>query len=237
MIDTFGQEPEETMDNRSAIRIGMAMASSKFEDYAVKKEFFWEILDRFDVEVDLDTFADVFNHQVDNFLTRYEDSLHCHWHGHQVWVNAPFSIMGDVVLKLIYEKVLAVVIVPVWVQHHWFKAIVQMACSQLDYPVGTEFFEIRTCRGNVQVGPLPWGVKAMLVDTRLKIGKVVSAPRPGHSAGTKAAKRRERKCRTLLALGSQLGKAEETQSPVLTIDGESVDRWQQHGVDHFGQSS
>lgn len=200
--------------------------TAKFEDYAVKREMFLEITKKFNVEVELDTFADVYNFQVDNFLTKYENSLESTWHGQKLWVNAPFSLMGDVVLKLVYEMVVAVVIVPVWGQHHWYKAILHLARSTLDFPVGMEFFEIRNSRGTSSVGPLPWGVKACLVDTRLQIGMAMVAPGPGQPAVTKAARRRERRRRTLLAMGRQIGP--ETEPPALTDHG--VDRWL-HGVD------
>lgn len=83
-----------------------------------------------------------------------------------VFVNTDFSQLSDTLIWLKREKVVSLLVVPVWENHLWYQFLVKNATHKFVFPLGTPLFQSqRTGR----VLPERWRCAAFVLDTRFAI--------------------------------------------------------------------
>lgn len=134
------------------------------ESYAVKEKYVHRIKTLWGIEPEVDGFATADNRRFSEWWghgSPYgEDAFGQHWGSERLlWLNPPFSHLGQVVEKLARDESHAVLVVPDWARSKWYKRAMKMSVAELVFPKGTKFFELR---GEPLKGTL-WGVKVMLI--------------------------------------------------------------------------
>ena len=141
------------------------------EEYAVRMCYVDQVLWEFELlgEEVQEAFASHLNHRFASYWTKEDNSFRKVWTHTQLWINAPFTLMDKVVLKLLCDEVqVAVVVAPVWKSQMWWPVLCQLSEKYVDFPVGTHFFEYWDEKANKMQdpGPLRWPVRVSLVNYR-----------------------------------------------------------------------
>ena len=147
------------------------------ENYAVS--FYWRdrVLQVFELKDKVNDIIDVFSDDTNRrFRNWYPDAWKEKWSPSRIhWWNPPFSVFGEVVLKILADKSIGVVVTPAWRNENWWKVLDSCAARSHVVPAGERVFELD---GNL-VGQTKWDVVFFLLQ-----------PEKGESA-----RRRERRLR------------------------------------------
>ena len=91
------------------------------------------------------------------------DGLQANWNNAVLlWMNPPYTRLGEAVEKMIAEKAEAVMIMPDWKSESWWKKLQPFVKKKYFYPIGNQIFEL----DGKLVDGVRWGVWAYKVDTR-----------------------------------------------------------------------
>jgi hypothetical protein len=150
------------------------------ESYAVC--FRWRdlILEEFNLLDRVDDFVDVFSDTSNRrFGQWYADAWKEKWDSSKMhWWNPPFSLIGDVVLKILADHSIGIVVAPAWRSENWFKVLDNVSSRRHVISAGEKIFELE---GSL-VGPTKWDVVFFLLD--------------GGQKKSETARRRERRMRS-----------------------------------------
>ena len=109
-------------------------------EWQLSKSYFREICQSFGVP-EIDLFASRLNKQIDCYVSwRPEpeafavDAFSINWSGKFMYMFSPFSIIGQVIVKVHREKVHCVMVIPDWPGQPWYPQALQLACNQLTFP-------------------------------------------------------------------------------------------------------
>ena len=122
-----------------------------------------DITSRFGVSPEVDCFATQANKRFDRWWgedsPEAQDAFAQNWAGPMLWMNPPFSRIGEVVQKIAEDGAHAVLVVPDWPRRTWHKKAMRMAMVSLRYPVGNHIFEMPGARKR----PTPWPLRVLLI--------------------------------------------------------------------------
>ena len=135
------------------------------ERFAVRRPMFNDILMRLGhVQPSVDAFADSRLHLMDRWWgpgSEVPDSMLVSWKNEPLlWCNPPFSMMGEVVDKLLRDRARAVLIMPHWTNQQWFLDVERITICSMFYRRKTMMFET----DNGMMPGTPWAIWALLVD-------------------------------------------------------------------------
>ena len=126
----------------------------KRQDYAVRLSVMSEVLREMNLRFpDRDLFADSSNARCAKFLDVGDDAMAMSWSNDFGWCNPPFSLMPQVVEKILRERPEILVVVPDWQRLTWFAKLREAADKQAFRPCGVRIFEL----AGKAVGPTRWG--------------------------------------------------------------------------------
>ena len=147
----------------SFCRFGRAEKKWISESYPVEASVVADITSRFGVSPEVDCFATQANKRFDRWWgedsPEAQDAFAQNWAGPMLWMNPPFSRIGEVVRKIARDGAHAVLVVPDWPRRTWHKEAMRMAMVSLRYPVGNHIFEMPGTRKR----PTPWPLRVLLI--------------------------------------------------------------------------
>ena len=99
------------------------------------KSVFDMIMKRFG-QCDVDLFASRDNHQMRKYVSYFPDKMayaidafSIPWNNFKSYIFCPFSIMGNVLQKIVTDQAEAVVIAPIWATQPWFPILLDLVCE------------------------------------------------------------------------------------------------------------
>ena len=113
-------------------------------------------------EPERDLFATPHNSKCKEFFGEEQDALQQSWEGKLNWCNPPFSLLDQVVDKVIKERPAVVVVVPDWQRLPWFQRLRQVAERQTYRACGVRVFEL----DGKPVNPTRWGTYFFYIPPR-----------------------------------------------------------------------
>ena len=138
----------------------VALTGEQDEDYAVRREFFWEFTRRLKLAPTRDCFAQSSTSQCEGCYTPAQDALKQDWDPEEVlWVNPPWRIWPEVAEKLMVSGNAAICVLPAW-SKPWVHKILCAATKRLYVEAGTRLF---VKEGKKQASTL-WGVWVVRLD-------------------------------------------------------------------------
>ena len=142
---------------------GMNVTTAQRDDWSTPPSLFAYLNARFGFTVDACASRD--NAKMDRFWSESEDGLAQDWTGERVFFNPPFSQKGIWARKAaISEAIVAVAVLPAWVEQAWFHEWVL-----------TKAHSIMPIKGRVRFIP-PSGVK----ETSPRFGTLIAVWKIGH---------------------------------------------------------
>jgi hypothetical protein len=140
-----------------------------------------------------EAFASWENARFHKFWTREDNAFAKTWTRERIWANPPWTLMNQVILKIIADQVQEMVLIaPEWRTTTWWPVLQKMTVKFIIFEEGTRFFEIWDQQaGQMQpTGPLRWPVRACLVQYRRFQEETLKDMPPGDEGATSRARRR-----------------------------------------------
>ena len=140
------------------------------ERYQVRPEMVQHILEELGETPTLDLFADSQTHVFPRWFGEggeLPDAFGTSWCAQEVgttWANPPFSVLEQVVHKIVEDQARTVVVCPHWKQWKWWKAAQPLIEKQMFIPKNTKVFQSPE---RDKVPPTKWGVWAYVLNGML----------------------------------------------------------------------
>ena len=112
----------------------------KNEEYAVIQPWFDYIVDWSGLEFTVDAFAPAKQHLLPRFWDPVKDAFCQDWSQDVLWMNPPFSLLEEVLDKIVREGAQGVLVVPVWTSLPWFDILGMIAVHWFNVPHDTCFY-------------------------------------------------------------------------------------------------
>ena len=145
------------------------------DDWQLSREAF-DLLERRLGPHEVDAACDPSGHnaQLARFWSAADDALRQSWQGLNVYVNPPFSLIKEFVLKALSEfdldrQTAVTMIVPDWPQRSWARLVARHFRVVTRYPAGTDLFTRRDPRAPsapIRCGPTRWPVCVVRLDSK-----------------------------------------------------------------------
>ena len=144
-----------------------ASCTYKTEAYAVlpslKREILvWAGVSERQQQSMVDAFAQTCNAQFPRYWTQSKNAFSKDWCRENLWMNAPFSTMQDIVLKTIIEQAQGIMFVPVWKAHDWSWDLGEIASDWWNLPAEQPVYQDNA--GFVLPSSRGWTIRVVLFD-------------------------------------------------------------------------
>ena len=106
----------------------------KTEEYAVRKFWFEKIVAWSNLEPTVDAFASAKQHLLPRYWDPVINAFAQDWSRETLWMNPPFSMLQDVVDKIVRDRAFGILIIPVWTDFTWFQLLGRIAVDWIDIP-------------------------------------------------------------------------------------------------------